>query len=478
MARDVYRELLELAAFEGEELETALPEIKKTLDKLKVYEDDVRYAVDDYIPRSWDIKYLGIRKMIGAFLRELIDVIKTPEYKAQGKKIVYGIMPAITNTYFALKYAGGDDVFISFPDALLVQTLQGFFGKGEPWYMKSEQDGMNYGCRHCGLNKMRYAAYLNGLIAAPDCIWSWGFNCDEGPKTDEMIQCMTGNEWHYVVSRAPHDTQMDEVDCDLEKRVKFASKQIRTGFEEVQRATGIEVLPEHFAAANKAFMGLNLKLNALTHLVATADPPVLSADALTMLGSILFGPFNTGIGYIEDAIVTLTKEVKADIKAGVGIAEKGAPRLAIYNAVFSIPGIDKLFRENGCVLSLTLMTTLWHKQMEAPKYTDIFDIAAEQWMRSSNTMNVKNEALANAEKIKANMPLDGVILGFFDFDRWMGAQHKMMAPLIEQEVGIPVYYIEGDSWDSREYNEETLRTKVESICQIVKMRKLQEQANG
>lgn len=112
------------------------------------------------------------------------------------------------------------------------------------------------------------------------------------------------------------------------------------------------------------------------------------------------------------------------------------------------------------------------------RYTDIFDIAAEQWMRSSNTMNVKNEALANAEKIKANMPLDGVILGFFDFDRWMGAQHKMMAPLIEQEVGIPVYYIEGDSWDSREYNEETLRTKVESICQIVKMRKLQEQANG
>lgn len=82
MARDVYRELLELAAFEGEELETALPEIKKTLDKLKVYEDDVRYAVDDYIPRSWDIKYLGIRKMIDAFLRELIDVIKTPEYKA------------------------------------------------------------------------------------------------------------------------------------------------------------------------------------------------------------------------------------------------------------------------------------------------------------------------------------------------------------------------------------------------------------
>ena len=66
--------------------------------------------------------------------------------------------------------------------------------------------GFNYGCRHCPLNKTRLAAYATGLIASPDVIWSWGFNCDEGPKTDELIQCLLGEEWTYVISRIPHDT--------------------------------------------------------------------------------------------------------------------------------------------------------------------------------------------------------------------------------------------------------------------------------
>ena len=55
---------------------------------------------------------------------------------------------------------------------------------------------------------MRLGAYVTGTIAAPDLIWSWGFNCDEGPKTDEMIQGITGKKWKYHVSRVPHDSSL------------------------------------------------------------------------------------------------------------------------------------------------------------------------------------------------------------------------------------------------------------------------------
>ena len=57
---------------------------------------------------------------------------------------------------------------------------------------------------------MRVGAFAKGLLAAPDVIWSWGFNCDEGPKTDEMIQGITGKKWKYHVSRVPHDSSFDE----------------------------------------------------------------------------------------------------------------------------------------------------------------------------------------------------------------------------------------------------------------------------
>ena len=95
MERDINRELLELAAFEGEELEKFYPIWLKTAEKLYLTDEIVTFSVDTYIPQNWDIKYVGVRKMIGAYLREIAEVVSTPELKAKGVKIVYGIyLPA------------------------------------------------------------------------------------------------------------------------------------------------------------------------------------------------------------------------------------------------------------------------------------------------------------------------------------------------------------------------------------------------
>ena len=69
--------------------------------------------------------------------------------------------------------------------------------------------------------------------------------------------------------------------------------------------------------------------------------------------------------------------------------------------------------------------------------------------------------------------IDGIYMGFFDFDRWLGAHQKMLAEVIEEKTGIPHFYIEADYWDDRDYGEESLRTRIESICQILHMRKEQ-----
>ena len=80
------------------------------------------------------------------------------------------------------------------------------------------------------------------------------------------------------------------------------------------------------------------------------------------------------------------------------------------------------------------------------------------------------EVAAMVEKVKANKP-DGMLMGFFDFDRWLGAHQKMAADLVEKETGVPHYYIESDFWDDRDYSEEALRTRIESICQLLYMKK-------
>ena len=67
--------------------------------------------------------------MIGGNIREAIELSKLHKYKKEGVKIVYGIIPAINTNYLGMKYAGGDKIFVSFPDIQLVTILNGFFIK-------------------------------------------------------------------------------------------------------------------------------------------------------------------------------------------------------------------------------------------------------------------------------------------------------------------------------------------------------------
>ena len=70
------------------------------------------------------------------------------------------ILPAIANYYYAVKEAGGDKVFIAFPDLILVNVLNSFFHAAAPFLDRAEEAGFTYGCRHCPLNKMRLTAYI------------------------------------------------------------------------------------------------------------------------------------------------------------------------------------------------------------------------------------------------------------------------------------------------------------------------------
>lgn len=477
MANDANRELLKLAAFDDEELEAFLPRWKKTAEKLKLTDEIIDFSVNTYIPENWDIKYLGVRKMLGAYLRELADICSTPELKEQGVKIVYGILPAIANYYYAAKNAGGDKIFIGFPDLMLVNTLNSFFHSAAPFLFEAEKYGFTYGCRHCPLNKMRVAAYVTGTIAAPDLIWSWGFNCDEGPKTDEMIQGITGKQWKYHVSRVPHDSRFDENEDMMETRLKFMCDQMKLGVEAISEATGFAISDEDMIAANKDTGRIGFKVGMLTNLATTADPPVLGGEVLTMMQQVLTVPFNTGFSYMEEAIDILTKEIKACIKKGEGVMPKGTPRVGFYNVPFCVPWVGKFFRDNGVIISFSHALTLSKRQMSASKYPDDpWMSAAETWSRNGMCMNLNGETTSIIEKIEACHP-DGMILGFFDFDRWLGAQQKIIAKLVQDRIGLPSYYIEADFWDDRDYSPESLKTRIESVCQIINMRKAQESEN-
>lgn len=97
-------------------------------------------------------------------------------------------------------------------------------------------------------------------------------------------------------------------------------------------------------------------------------------------------------------------------------------------------------------------------------------IMAETWLRRGSIQNMGSDIDGMVERCETYHP-DGVVMGFFDFDRWLGAHQKTASKRVEERTGVPHFYMECDFYDDRDYTEETMSTRIESICQVLKMRK-------
>jgi benzoyl-CoA reductase/2-hydroxyglutaryl-CoA dehydratase subunit BcrC/BadD/HgdB len=447
MEKDINEAFLRLTGFEENEIPEYLPRL----------------------PAYFAVELEGIRKLLGCFVKETIDLTKANEYKERGVKVVYGILPAILHYYYALKLTAPDKVYVSFPDIFLTMVMNGFFHKLAPYLEEVEKAGIPYGCRHCALNKTRYAARLLGIIPPPDISWIWGFICDEGPKTDEFIRLYHDPEWKTYITRLPHDQSLGTVEDEVIDRVEYLAGQMRDGFESAQKEIGIKVPEEKITEVISIWQRYAAKLAELARLM-TADPQPLGAVSGRLFWEGLSTPFNTGIESMEKALDITIREVKQRVAAKKGILPEGAPKLMIYSIHPTVPWIAKMFEENGVGIPLSEFFILTRKQLAPPTFEDPYMAAAEGWLRTSGMVNPGYQAEQISEKLETHK-FDGMVFGLMDFDRWLGSSHRLLARMVEEKTKLPVFYIEGDNWDDRDYSEEALRTRIESICEIVKMRK-------
>ncbi|MFH0811912.1 MAG: 2-hydroxyacyl-CoA dehydratase family protein [Pseudomonadota bacterium] len=466
MSTDMYSEFLRITGFEEDEIPGYLPELRNACEKLGLTRDDVTYATEEWIPTQFDIQLESVRKSLGCIVKETVDLTKTPEYKKKGVKIVYGILPAMSVYYYALKLTAPDKVYVGFPDLFLVAFLQGLFHKLNPCLEEAEQAGISYGCRHCALNKARYTARKWGIIPSPDVSWIWGFVCDEGPKTDEFIQEYYDPEWKTYVTRLPHDQPLGTVEDEVDERVEYLAHQMRDGFEFVQKEVGIRVPEEKITEAFNLRQSFVNRMAELRELIA-ADPQPFGGIETFILGMPRDMPFNTGLEPMGRALDIATEEVKQRVAKKEGVLPKGAPRLMYEIMPYCQPWIAKMFAENGVGLMPGGPT---EKQLVPPRFEDPYLASAEAWLKGSVTVNAGYKADQICERLE-KYGFDGVVLGFFDFDRWLGSDNRLLAKMVEEKTKLPVFYIEGDFWEDRDYSPEALRTRIESICEIIKMRK-------
>lgn len=467
MGRDVHTDFLKLTGFENSEINEFMPQWRLASERLKLTDEDVRNAIDEWLPSNFETRLLSVRKILNCFVRETVDLTKVVNYKKNGVKIVYGILPAMSVFYYALKLAAPEKVYVGFPDLFLAVVMQSFFHKLAPLLEDAEQGGITYGCRHCALNKTRFAARRMDIIPDPDISWIWGLVCDEGPKTDEFIRCLQFPNWNTYVLRIPRDQPLYTREDEVEERVRYLGAHMKDGFEYVQKQIGVSVPAQKLKDVVTLRQSYFQKLGQFRKLMAVDPQPYGGAEAY-LLSYPLQVPLNTGVERMEQALELAIKEVGERVERKEGILPAGSPKLMFQITPYCQPWIIRMFKDNGVLLSAGGAT---RKGMSPLRFDDPYLQSAEIWLRGATIVNIGYQAEQVAEQL-LTYNFDGMLFGFFDFDRWLGSDDRLLASIVEEKTGLPSFYIEGDFWEDRDYSQEGLRTRVESIAEILKMRKI------
>lgn len=468
MKEDIYKQFLKTMEFSEEEMPKALQEWKAAADHVGLTEKDIDFALNDWIPKYWDISLQGVRMCLGIYIRELIEITKVASYKKGNKKIVYGISPSQAICFNAIKLAGRDDVFVSYPDFLLATVLGAFFDK---LLLYCEDDTyFSDRCRHCALNRARINMSLVDIIESPDVIWSWGFYCDEGRKTDELIECLTERTWKFIPGSLPHDAMFGEKEDKDVERVKYLANQLKTGHEEISKIIGIEVKNKHLFDALVQHSKFSKKLNELNKLVTNSNPQPIGGNEMALFGTIAHIAMNIGYKHYEQALDCILEEVKEKIHKKQGILPPNSPKLGCHFTPLNVPWVDRMFLKNGVSLTFSSHISFTKKDFMPFDYGDAYMIAAQIWLRNANSVNLGAHAEMMADMLD-EYDIDGMLYGFFSFDRWLGT-HQFSLKMIEEKSGVQHFYLEGDYWNDRNYKLEDREGRIESIAYFLRTRKM------
>lgn len=458
-----YDKLLKICGFEDKEIKKEKLRIDKAFERLKLGPEDMRIA-EEWVRQNHDVDLVGVRKLLGAWVRELIDLVLA---KDEGKKIVYYGFPSIQGPGMAIKAAAPDELYVSCPDVVLCHTLGQIFNKLTPVLEAGEENGLPPGHGLCTLQTIRVGGLAKGIIPVPDLVTASSYYCDMGSKTDELLHEKYGHRTVYVDGSM--DSRWGEYPEYLPQRVEFLGAQLNKLFEAVREVLGVEVNSEAWDKAMSTSRQLFRSIGQLTRL-AMADPMPISSVETGLALQLAAGSTGRAIAEGPEAVDILCQEVKQRVDRGIGVVEKGAPRVMNFAASFSDPTITHMMENAGLAMAATLLTVPPPKAIQLTTHITPGEMRAEREMQVGLYHSSFGLVKRFADAVR-DFNLDGIIWGYQYNCRPLAQPSHFLKKWVEDNVGVPVLSLEMDLYDSRNYNAGALRTRVEAFAEMLRVRK-------
>ena len=460
---DYYDELLKLCGFEDGEINQERPRIERAFQKLELGPEDMKTA-DSWVRQNHDVELMGVRKLLGTWLKELIDLVLA---KDEGKKVVYYGFPSIQGPGMAIKASAPEEVYCACPDVVLCHTLGQIFNKLTPVLEAGEENGLPPGHGLCSLQQIRLGGMFKGIIPLPDLVAGSSYYCDMGSKADELLHERYGHQAVYVDGSM--DSRWGEYPDWIPQRVEFLGAQLNKLFATVKEVLGVEVTGDAWDKAMSISRHLYSSIGQSDELLK-ADPMPVSQTAVGLAMWMSSGCTGRAMDEAPSAITILNQEIKKRVDEGIGVVEKGAPRVMTILTNYSDPSITRMMEDAGLAICATLFSSPPPKAKSETTYTTLGEIMAEREMRLG-FYHSSYGFVQRAAKAAKDFNLDGIIWNYLYNCHPMAITSHFVKKWVEENMGIPVLSLETDNFDSRSYSAGALRTRVETFAEMLRARK-------
>jgi benzoyl-CoA reductase/2-hydroxyglutaryl-CoA dehydratase subunit BcrC/BadD/HgdB len=451
-----YDGFLRLCGYEPAEIDEQRLRIGTAFAKLKLTTGDFKRA-EERVNEYFDTGLISMRKMLGLWVRSIIDVVLARE---EGKKLVYTMMPPMVIVQNAMAMVS-KDIYVTAPDILLSYTHGALFGNMNPVLEAAEADLLPLSSAYCGGIKLQLGAISMGLIPLPDLFVASGFVCDQTPKVEEILSERYGIPVQYI------DGTLDDEKTNWletsERRVEYFVQESKNALQRFQDVTGCIVTDDMVQKANSRAKDLRIRCKKIADLFREADPPPTGFNniaALFRAANWLVNP--TTYGKVEEVLDLCYIELKDRIRNGQGVVPKGSPRVAILK-VCGDPIIVHRIEEAGlAVIADNTGIIAPQREQFRSKYKDFWHQGIELFVR----MGVGYAA--RQVELFRDLNLDGVILNYPIGCRDQCISPNKVAELIERELKIPVLQLPFDHVETRNYSAEMIMSRVEPFSEMLK----------
>jgi benzoyl-CoA reductase/2-hydroxyglutaryl-CoA dehydratase subunit BcrC/BadD/HgdB len=359
-------------------------------------------------------------------------------------------------------------VYAAYPAELFQMVFGNIFNKMVPLLKSAEQKWLKSGAvAHCGNVKTIVGLFASGLIPQPDLLITSDWLCDTSPKSIDLLSEV------FKVPASSYNTCQDRMGHDYNETkriIDLAVNSMRKTVSKMEKIVGYKINDDDLWSEIDIRNKLKENILKTQIVIEKADTVPISATHAILLhniGKLTIDRIN--MPDLLEATDLFYHEIEKRVREGVGILERGAPRvMALLPPHFADPRLEHLVGEKGIALVAA------EGRFFPPNGTHIPNIekptnpyqAMSIYLHSSilQSSNVRKNTILEACR---ELKLDGLLCVTHIGCRAAAGDSLIIRDSILKEVGIPGLFLEYESFDPRAYDEDKLIEKLEIFRSMI-----------